>query len=124
MGLFGHVNIANNISFDGLQAYNGAGLMTMATSWAVVVETSPPEAGNVYDGPTIGTVNDIDYQDDVTAIHAHWDGFYDPHSAIVSYTWSVGVCAGCSDSLAPQNVGLLQGTTNIYLKLTLFLVWL
>eukprot|EP00058_Branchiostoma_floridae_P007081 XP_002592569.1 hypothetical protein BRAFLDRAFT_118907 [Branchiostoma floridae] len=101
-----------------IKAYNGAGMMTMATSWAVVVETSPPEAGNVYDGPTSGTVNDIDYQDDVTTIHAHWDGFYDPHSAIVSYTWSVGVCAGCSDILAPQNVGLLQAVSVDALQLT------
>eukprot|EP00058_Branchiostoma_floridae_P022361 XP_002607851.1 hypothetical protein BRAFLDRAFT_117282 [Branchiostoma floridae] len=101
-----------------IKAYNGAGLMTMATSWAVVVETSPPEAGNVYDGPTGVTVNDIDYQDYVTAIHAHWDGFYDPHSAIVSYTWSIGVCAGCSDILAPQNVGLLQAASVDALQLT------
>eukprot|EP00058_Branchiostoma_floridae_P022359 XP_002607849.1 hypothetical protein BRAFLDRAFT_117284 [Branchiostoma floridae] len=101
-----------------IKAYNGAGLMTMATSWAVVVETSPPEAGNVYDGPTFGTVNDIDYQDYVSTIHAHWDGFYDPHSAIVSYTWSVGVCAGCSDILAPQNVGLLQAASVDALQLT------
>ncbi|XP_035676037.1 uncharacterized protein LOC118415485 [Branchiostoma floridae] len=101
-----------------IKAYNGAGLMTMATSWAVVVETSPPEAGNVYDGPTFGTVNDIDFQDDVTTIHAHWDGFYDPHSAIVSYTWSVGGCAGCSDILAPQNVGLLQAVSVDALQLT------
>ncbi|XP_078597675.1 uncharacterized protein LOC144873854 [Branchiostoma floridae x Branchiostoma japonicum] len=101
-----------------IKAYNGAGLMTMATSWAVVVETSPPEAGNVYDGPTSGTVNDIDYQDDVTTVHAHWDGFYDPHSAIVSYTWSVGGCAGCSDILAPQNVGLLQAVSVDALQLT------
>ncbi|XP_019633113.1 PREDICTED: uncharacterized protein LOC109476570 [Branchiostoma belcheri] len=101
-----------------VKAYNGAGLMTMATSWAVVVETSPPEAGNVYDGPTSGAVNDIDYQDDVTTIHAHWDGFHDPHSAVVSYTWSVGVCAGCSDILAPQNVGILQAARVDALQLT------
>ncbi|CAH1250571.1 Hypp8876 [Branchiostoma lanceolatum] len=101
-----------------IKAYNGAGLMTMATSWAVVVETSPPEAGNVYDGPTSCAVNDIDYQDDVTTIHAHWDGFHDPHSAIVSYTWSVGVCAGCSDILAPQNVGILQAASVDALQLT------
>ncbi|CAH1250566.1 Hypp8875 [Branchiostoma lanceolatum] len=101
-----------------VKAYNGAGLMTMATSWAVVVETSPPEAGNVYDGPTSGAVNDRDYQDDVTTIHAHWDGFYDPHSAIVSYTWSVGVCAGCSDILFPQNVGILEAASVDALQLT------
>ncbi|KAK3103765.1 hypothetical protein FSP39_021725 [Pinctada imbricata] len=32
-----------------VKAYNNAGLMSLATSWAYVVDTSPPIAGHVYD---------------------------------------------------------------------------
>ncbi|XP_078664145.1 uncharacterized protein LOC144907216 [Branchiostoma floridae x Branchiostoma belcheri] len=90
-----------------VKAYNMAGLVAMATSSAVTVETTPPTMGNVYDGRREGVTNDVDYQPDVTSLHAHWDGFHDPHTAISSYSWSVGTCPKCSNILQPQNVGIL-----------------
>ncbi|XP_066300263.1 uncharacterized protein [Branchiostoma lanceolatum] len=101
-----------------VKAYNSAGLVAMATSSAVVVETSPPTIGNVYDGGRDNVANDIDYQPDVTSVHAHWDGFHDPHTAIISYSWSVGTCPKCSNILRPQNVGTL--TEASFDGLTLF----
>ncbi|KAI8485722.1 hypothetical protein Bbelb_365560, partial [Branchiostoma belcheri] len=92
-----------------VKAYNMVGLVAMATSSAVTVETTPPTMGNVYDGRRKDVASDVDYQPDVTSVHAHWDGFHDPHTAIISYSWSVGTCPKCSNILQPQNVGILTG---------------
>ncbi|KAI8507103.1 hypothetical protein Bbelb_155420, partial [Branchiostoma belcheri] len=90
-----------------VKAYNMVGLVAMATSSAVAVETTPPTMGNVYDGRRKDVASDVDYQPGVTSIHAHWGGFHDPHTSIISYSWSVGTCPKCSNILQPQNVGIV-----------------
>uniref|UniRef100_A0ABM0GTS6 Uncharacterized protein LOC100370115 n=1 Tax=Saccoglossus kowalevskii TaxID=10224 RepID=A0ABM0GTS6_SACKO len=93
--------------FISVRAFNGAGMSAMATSWAVTIDTSPPEPGIVYDGERNSTVKDSDYQFDTSNINAYWEGFMDPHSGIVDYIWKIGTCRGCDDVMQEQHVGLV-----------------
>ncbi|CAH1249044.1 SCARF2 [Branchiostoma lanceolatum] len=87
-------------------AENGAGLVSTAISHGYVAETSPPEVGFVYDGPPTDPPNDLDYQTDKTTISAHWGGFHDPHTDIISYKWRVGTCPLCRDVLEEVDLGI------------------
>ncbi|XP_078701246.1 uncharacterized protein LOC144927586 [Branchiostoma floridae x Branchiostoma belcheri] len=89
-----------------IMAENGAGLVSTAISHGYVAETSPPEAGFVHDGPAADPPNDLDYQTDKTTISAHWGGFHDPHTDIVSYKWSIGTCPMCKDVLEDVDLGI------------------
>ncbi|XP_035661568.1 uncharacterized protein LOC118405866 [Branchiostoma floridae] len=89
-----------------IMAENGAGLVSTAISHGFVAETSPPEAGFVYDGPLTDPADDLDYQTDKTTISAHWGKFHDPHTDIVSYTWRVGTCPMCRDILEEVDLGM------------------
>ncbi|XP_078621331.1 uncharacterized protein LOC144887808 [Branchiostoma floridae x Branchiostoma japonicum] len=88
-----------------IMSENGAGLVSTAISHGFVAETSPPEAGFVYDGPLTDPADDLDYQTDKTTISAHWGKFHDPHTDIVSYTWRVGTCPMCRDILEEVDLG-------------------
>ncbi|KAK3101031.1 hypothetical protein FSP39_000383, partial [Pinctada imbricata] len=92
-----------------VKAYNNAGLMSLATSWAYVVDTSPPIAGHVYDGMSSNLEGrkDVDFQTDMSYISAFWEGFHDSHSAIQEYYVSIGTCPGCMNSLDNQAVGMV-----------------
>ncbi|XP_069132408.1 uncharacterized protein [Argopecten irradians] len=89
-------------------AYNGAGLSSLATSWAFVVETSPPVGGEVYDGEfdAANHIKDIDYQTSTSVVSSHWEGFQDPHTAITEYVVSIGQCKQCEDIISEYSVGL------------------
>ncbi|XP_078578622.1 uncharacterized protein LOC144863374 [Branchiostoma floridae x Branchiostoma japonicum] len=100
-----------------VMGYNGAGLSSSATSWAAVVETSPPAAGFVYDGGSGGDRLDGDFQLDIETLHAWWEGFHDPHTALIGYSWSVGTCPGCHDVMESEDVGLLQEVSADHLSL-------
>ncbi|CAH1258773.1 Hypp2075 [Branchiostoma lanceolatum] len=97
--------------------YNGAGLSSTASSWAAVVETSPPVAGFVYDGVSGGDRHDVDVQTDIETLHTWWEGFHDPHTALVGYSWSIGTCPGCDDVMEAEDVGLLQEASVEHLSL-------
>ncbi|XP_078682420.1 uncharacterized protein LOC144916894 [Branchiostoma floridae x Branchiostoma belcheri] len=100
-----------------VMGYNGAGLSSVAFSWAAVVETSPPVQGFVYDGVSGGDRHDVDFQTDSGTLHTWWEGFHDPHTALLGYSWSVGTCPGCDDVMEAEDVGLLQETSAGYLRL-------
>ncbi|XP_066263995.1 uncharacterized protein [Branchiostoma lanceolatum] len=89
-----------------IMAENGAGLVSTAISHGYVAETSPPEVGFVYDGPPTDPPNDLDYQTDKTTIRAHWGGFHDPHTDIISYKWRIGTCPLCRDVLEEVDLGI------------------
>lgn len=99
-----------------MQAYNKAGLSTTITSWAFVVESSPPVAGHVFDGEKSGTSEqrDLDFQTHLNYISAYWEGFYDPQSTIKGYYISVGTCPLCQNILQHQPVGIVNGKFEIY----------
>ncbi|XP_078682372.1 uncharacterized protein LOC144916849 [Branchiostoma floridae x Branchiostoma belcheri] len=100
-----------------VMGYNGAGLSSVAFSWAAVVETSPPVQGFVYDGVSGGDRHDVDFQTDLQSLHTWWEGFHDPHTVLLGYSWSVGTCPGCDDVMEAEDVGLLQEASAEYLSL-------
>ncbi|XP_078682399.1 uncharacterized protein LOC144916875 [Branchiostoma floridae x Branchiostoma belcheri] len=100
-----------------VMGYNVAGLSSVAFSWAAVVETSPPVQGFVYDGVSGGDRHDVDFQTDTGTLHAWWEGFHDPHTALLGYSWSVGTCPGCDDVMETEDVGLLQEASAEHLSL-------
>lgn len=94
------------------QAFNKAGLSTLATSWAFRVDTTPPTAGHVYDGEKsqmVGNIKDIDFQTETKVLHSYWEGFHDSHSTIKEYYVAVGTCPGCGDVLMEQAIGITNG---------------
>ncbi|WAR05722.1 hypothetical protein MAR_021091 [Mya arenaria] len=92
--------------FVTVKAYNNAGLFTMDTSWAFVVDTTPPDSGLVYDGPNDGTYTDIDYMTSSNTVQAYWTHFIDAHTPVREYFVSVGTCKECDDVLTEQSVGI------------------
>ena len=82
----------NNIA-DGSKAtfvvrsYTKAGLSAELKSDGVIVDTSSPVAGNIYDGDQLGA--DLKYAKWTSTFTANWDRFTDPHSPISRYTWAI-----------------------------------
>ncbi|KAJ7389370.1 hypothetical protein OS493_032227, partial [Desmophyllum pertusum] len=70
-----------------VRAYTKAGLFSDLTSDGVVVDTSPPAAGKIYDGNQVGV--DLKYAKWTNTFSANWERFTDPHSPISKYTWAV-----------------------------------
>nr|XP_034314147.1 uncharacterized protein LOC105348718 isoform X1 [Crassostrea gigas] len=91
-----------------VKAINKAGLMSLATSWAYIVDLSPPIAGHIYDGVPGSELADIDFQTDMSALNVYWEGFHDPHSAIKEYYISVGTCQSCDDVIGRQAIGIVS----------------
>ncbi|XP_071798435.1 uncharacterized protein [Asterias amurensis] len=95
--------------FISIKAINHVGLITLKAFGAFKVEESPPVAGHVFDGdPSLASSNhrDRDFQEDRKTISASWEGFHDPHSTIVGYSWTTGTCKGCSDVIPEQRIGM------------------
>ncbi|WAR04731.1 hypothetical protein MAR_020100, partial [Mya arenaria] len=92
--------------FITVKAYNNAGLFSTDTSWAFVVDTTPPDSGLVYDGPNDGTYTDIDYMASTNIVQAYWTHFIDAHTPVREYFVSVGTCKECDDVLTEQSVGI------------------
>ncbi|KAK3581574.1 hypothetical protein CHS0354_031921 [Potamilus streckersoni] len=107
--------------FISIRAFNKLGLSSLATSWAYIVEASPPIMGHVYDGNSsladqLG-VKDLDFQTDLKNLTVRWEGFYDPHSSITSYYISVGRCPQCEDIMTEQKIGIKSEVTILHLPL-------
>lgn len=96
-----------------LQVENGAGLSSLVVSPAYILDSSPPVRGVIYDGPqpNQGDVDvfDLDYTTSLTTLYAHWQGFSDPHSAVVEYFWAIGTCSLCSDVQTFTSIGSATG---------------
>ena len=70
-----------------VRAFTKAGLFSDLTSDGVVIDSSPPVAGKIYDGSKVGL--DLKYAKWTSSFNASWDRFTDPHSPISRYTWAV-----------------------------------
>ena len=70
-----------------VRAYTKAGLFSDLTSDGVIIDTSPPIAGMIYDGNQVGL--DLKNAKWTNVFSANWDRFTDPHSPISRYTWAV-----------------------------------
>ena len=85
--------------------------MTLATSWAYIVDLSAPLKGHVFDVlPSGYSKNDVDFQTDLSRLKVAWTGFHDPHSSIKEYFICVGTCSSCDDVIARQSVGIINGS--------------
>ena len=70
-----------------VRSFTKAGLFSDLTSDGVVIDTSPPVAGKIYDGNQLGA--DVKYAEWTNTFSANWVRFTDPHSPISRYTWAV-----------------------------------
>ena len=70
-----------------VRAYTKAGLFSDLKSDGVVIDTSSPVAGKIYDGNQRGV--DLRYAKWRSTFTANWNQFTDPHSPIARYTWAV-----------------------------------
>ena len=70
-----------------VRAYTKAGLFSDLTSNGVIIDTSPPVAGKIYDGNQFGL--DLKYAKWTDTFSANWDHFIDPHSPISHYSWAI-----------------------------------
>ncbi|XP_032233414.2 uncharacterized protein LOC5508728 isoform X2 [Nematostella vectensis] len=69
-----------------VRAFTKAGLYTERISNGVIIDTSPPVKGRVYDGYGPG---DSQYVKWTNTFTAHWDAFSDIHSEMSSYEWAI-----------------------------------
>ncbi|XP_053398434.1 uncharacterized protein LOC128556766 [Mercenaria mercenaria] len=106
--------------FVTVKAHNKAGLYTATSSWAFIVEATPPVPGKVYDGPPgmDGSCVDVDYIENNSTLKAHWKGFHDPHSTMVEYFVNIGSCKDCEDVLVKQSVGIKTDIEFTFLQLS------
>ena len=70
-----------------VRSFTKAGLFSDLTSDGVVIDTSPPAAGEIYDGNQLGV--DVKYAKWTSTFSVNWDRFTDKHSPISRYTWAV-----------------------------------
>ncbi|XP_070573546.1 uncharacterized protein [Ptychodera flava] len=81
-----------------IRAINNVDLNTVGHAASpFIVDTSPPTAGEVFDGRVHD--HDIDYQNKVDEICVSWHSFYDEHSGLEKYTWHVGTSPGDNDTI-------------------------
>ena len=84
--------------------------MTLATSWAYIVDLSAPLRGHVFDVLPSGDIKtDIDFQTDMSRLKVTWNGFHDPQTPIKEYFISIGTCSSCDDVISRQSVDIING---------------
>ncbi|KAI0220739.1 hypothetical protein LSAT2_027792 [Lamellibrachia satsuma] len=83
--------------FTSVTACNQVPLCTTAVSDGVIVDNTPPVAGNLLDSIT---GDDIDFQSSRTTLAAHWVNFYDLESGLSHMEWRAGTKPGHDDILA------------------------
>ncbi|XP_035697583.1 uncharacterized protein LOC118430698 [Branchiostoma floridae] len=63
--------------------------------YPLLVDTTPPVAGTLYDGSVHG--HDLNFTSDPNTICANWKDFHDEHSGLSHYLWGVGTVPGTDD---------------------------
>ena len=97
-----------------VRAYTKAGLFSDLTSDGVVIDTSPPIAGKVYDGNQVGF--DLKFAKWAKTFSANWDIFTDSHSPISRYSWAVErVGTGLITSFKDTDRNSISTATNLNL---------
>ncbi|XP_070573748.1 uncharacterized protein [Ptychodera flava] len=81
-----------------IRAMNHVELTTVGHAESpIIVDTSPPIPGEVFDGTVLD--HDIDYQSSSDELCVSWKGFYDEESGIEKYVWYAGVTPGSNDTI-------------------------
>jgi len=83
------------------------------TGDGIVIDLSPPETGNVYDGPD----SDISYSHSGSEVTANWEGFSDELSGIFYYEFAIGSSVGGTEVLDYKTVGNVPSHTESGLTL-------
>ncbi|KAI0239584.1 hypothetical protein LSAT2_009684 [Lamellibrachia satsuma] len=104
-----HVTLERGVTYyTTVEACNGAGLCVAVTSDGIIADTSPPVAGDLFDGIS---AEDVDYQSSRSTISAHWLNFHDPESGLRVMEWRAGTAPGHSDLLAPTRLHVTARVT-------------
>ncbi|XP_070564497.1 uncharacterized protein [Ptychodera flava] len=86
-----------------IRAWNNVDLSEVGhASPPLTVDSSPPIAGDLFDGPIQGI--DIKYQNTQEEICANWQNFYDEQSGIDRYEWAVGTSPFSDDIVPVQTI--------------------
>ena len=110
---FSSVTDGSKVTFV-VRAFTRAGLFSDLTSDGVIIDTSPPIAGRIYDGNQLRI--DLKYAKWTTAFTANWDLFTDPHSPISLYTLAIQrLGAGLITSFQSAALNLSSTATNLNL---------
>ena len=97
-----------------VRAYTKAGLFYDLVSDGVVIDTSPPVPGKVFDGKQVSV--DLKFAKWRATFSANWDRFIDPHSLISRYTWAVQrLGTGLITSFKNTNLNRARTATNLNL---------
>ncbi|XP_070574642.1 uncharacterized protein [Ptychodera flava] len=81
-----------------IRAINNVDLRTVGYAPSpLIVDSSPPIAGEVFDGTVHD--HDIDFQSEGDVICVSWHNFYDQESGIQKYVWFVGTSPGDNDTV-------------------------
>ncbi|XP_072033446.1 LOW QUALITY PROTEIN: uncharacterized protein [Amphiura filiformis] len=86
-----------------IRPVNNVDLRTVGTaSYPILVDSTPPIAGAIYDGPIPG--EDLTYTAGRREICTNWRNFYDPDSGISLYIWGIGTEPGAMDIVGPIEI--------------------
>ena len=88
---FSNIQDGSNVQVT-VRAFTKAGLYSDFTSDGVVVDTSPPVAGKVFDGNQAGV--DTQFAKWTSTFNANWGEFTDEHSPVSRYAWAVKLSDG------------------------------
>ena len=83
---YSSISDGSNVTTE-VRAFTKAGLYTEISSDGVIVDTSKPLPGSVFDGPSVSS--DLQYSNWATTYDLSWKPFSDPHTPIIEY--KVGV---------------------------------
>ncbi|XP_078621329.1 uncharacterized protein LOC144887805 [Branchiostoma floridae x Branchiostoma japonicum] len=87
-----------------IRAVNNVDLRTASSSPnAIVVDTTHPLAGELYDGKSHG--RQVNFQSSQSEICANWENFRDPDTGIADYLWGVGTSPGDDDVVEFRRLG-------------------
>ena len=89
--------------FATVYAINKAGLGQSACSSGVVIDSTPPLGGQVFDG---ARRPDVDYSNSSSTVSASWDQFQDDISSITNCSWWAGSHKYTSDIVSRTGVEL------------------
>ncbi|KAK7493739.1 hypothetical protein BaRGS_00015068, partial [Batillaria attramentaria] len=93
-----------------MEVTNGAGLTSLTSSEPFVVDTSPPEAGKVWNSAP-NTTNHRSYSTEIGVYRVYWSPFTDPHSGLHYYRVGLGSQASSPDVHPFVYVGLQTSFT-------------
>lgn len=103
-----YLRLVDSVTYYGVvTGMNGAGLVYTASSNGVLIDTTPPTAGYVYEGRG----QDIDCMWINESLHVHWSHFHDEQSGIVNYEFAVGSKPDSNELLPFMSVGLATNAT-------------